>query len=161
MKLSSLIAKDALVDRLNEFVLDAKTTGRNLQKFGGRVGGAVDQIVAMNEYVLKLLESTAKDAQPQLPSGTVQRVIHAISPIRPAGPHVIAARRKEVESMWYQATGMMESSVRKLIMEAEANVIALDRLESQLDAINEMVLREDNHIRGQAEEVVSVCTIFN
>lgn len=155
VKLSSLIAKDALVDRLNEFVLDAKTTGRNLQKFGGRVGGAVDQIVAMNEYVLKLLESTAKDAQPQLPSGTVQRVINAISPIRPAGPHVIAARRKEVESMWYQATGMMESSVRKLIMEAEANIIALDRLESQLDAINEMVLREDNHIRGQAEEVLS------
>ena len=50
---------------------------------------------------------------------------------------------------------MMESSVRRLIMEAEANVIALDRLESQLDGINEMVLREDNNIREQAGEVVS------
>jgi hypothetical protein len=155
VKLSSLVAKDALVDRLNEFVMDAKTAGRNLQRFGGRVGGAVDQIVAMNEYVLKLLENTVKDAQPQIGGGAVQRVFNAISPIQPAGPRLIAARRKEVETTWYQATGMMESSVRKLIHEAEANLMALDRLESQLDTINEMVLREDNHVRAQAEEVVS------
>jgi hypothetical protein len=155
VKLSSLIAKDALVDRLNEFVMDAKTAGRNLQRFGSRVGGAVDQIVVMNEYVLKLLENTAKDAQPQIGSGPLQRVFNAISPIGPAGPQLVAARRKEVETTWYQATGMMESTVRKLILEAEANLMALDRLESQLDLINEMVLREDNHVRAQAEEVVS------
>lgn len=155
VKLSSLVAKDSLVDRLNEFVVDAKTAGRSLQRFGGRVGGAVDQIVAMNEYVLKLLESTAKGAQPHLSSGTIQRVLNAVSPIKPAGPHVIAARRKEVEAMWYQATGMMEATVRKLILEAEANILALDKLEGQLDVVNEMVLREDAGIRAQAEELVS------
>jgi hypothetical protein len=159
VKLSSLIAKDSLVDRLNEFVVDAKAAGRNLQRFGGRVGGAVDQIVTMNEYVLKLLENTAKDAQPRLPSGTVQRVLNAVSPIKPTGPHIIAARRKEVEGMWYQATGMMESTVRKLVFEAEANILTLDKLEGQLDVINEMILREDEGIRAQAEELVSSVTI--
>ncbi|KAG8683575.1 hypothetical protein FRC09_015986 [Ceratobasidium sp. 395] len=151
VKLSSLVAKDALVDRLNEFVVDAKTAGRNLHKFGGRVGGAVDQIVAMNEYVLKLLESTVKNAQPQLSSGPIQRMVTALSPIRaPAA----TPGRKEVEAMWYQATGMMESTVRKLIIEAEANMVALDKLEEQLDMVNEMVLREDSRIRAQAEEVL-------
>lgn len=154
VKLSSLVAKDSLVDHLNEFVVDAKTAGRNLQKFGGRVGGAVDQILAMNEYVLKLLENTAKDAQAQISSGPIRRVFNSLSPIKSAGPQVIAARRKEVETMWYQATGMMEATVRKLIFEAEANILALDKLEGQLDTINEMVLREDAGIRAQAEEVL-------
>jgi hypothetical protein len=140
---------------LNEFVIDAKTAGRNLQRFGGRVGGAVDQIVTMNEYVLKLLENTAKDSQAQISGGTVQRVMNAVSPIKTSAPHVIAARRKEVETMWYQATGMMELTIRKLIQEAEVNVVALDKLEGQLDLINEMILREDEGIRAKAEEVVS------
>lgn len=152
VKLSSLVAKDALVERLNEFVLDAKTAGRNLQKFGGRVGGAVDQIVSMNEYVLKLLEANVKNAQPRVSSGPVQRVMNALSPVR--GPAATAAERKEIEGMWYQATGMMESTVRKLIIEAEANMVALDKLEGQLDMINEMVLREDSRIRAQAEEIL-------
>ncbi|QRV74213.1 transmembrane protein [Ceratobasidium sp. AG-Ba] len=152
VKLSSLVAKDALVERLNEFVVDAKVAGRNLHKFGGRVGGAVDQIVAMNEYVLKLLEANVKNAQPQISSGPVQRVMNALSPIR--GPAATSADRKEIEGMWYQATGMMESTVRKLIVEAEVNMVALDKLEEQLDMINEMVLREDGRIRAQAEEIL-------
>ncbi|KAF8705294.1 hypothetical protein RHS03_05302, partial [Rhizoctonia solani] len=154
VKISTLVAKDSLVERLNEFVVDAKTAGRNLQRFGGRVGGAVDQIVAMNEYVLKLLENTAKDSEAQISSGPVQRVMNAVSPIKVSGPQVIAARRKEVETMWYQATGMMDATIRKLIHEAEANIIALDKLESQLDLINEMILREDEGIRAKAEEVL-------
>ncbi|KAH7335154.1 hypothetical protein B0J17DRAFT_64834 [Rhizoctonia solani] len=154
VKLSSLVAKDSLVDRLNEFVVDAKTAGRNLQRFGSRVGGAVDQIVTMNEYVLKLLENTVKDSQPQISNGAVQRVMNAVSPIKTAGPHIIAARRKEVETMWYQATGMLESTIRKLILEAEINIVALDKLEGDLDLINEMILREDEGIRAQAEEVL-------
>ena len=155
VKLSSLTAKESLVNRLNDFVVDAKIAGRNLQRFGGRVGGAVDQIVTMNEYVLKLLENTAKDAQPQISSGPIQRVFNALSPIKPSGAQSLAIRRKEVETMWYQATGMMESTVRKLILEAEANIVALDRLEEQLDNINEMVLREDEGIRAQAGEVLA------
>lgn len=154
VKLSSLVAKDSLIERLNEFVVDAKAAGRNLQRFGGRVGGAVDQIVTMNEYVLKLLENTVKDSQPQISSGPIQRVMNAVSPIKTAGPHVIAARRKEVETMWYQATGMMESTIRNLIHEAEGNIIALDKLEGDLDLINEMILREDEGIRAKAEEVL-------
>ncbi|CAE7210537.1 unnamed protein product [Rhizoctonia solani] len=153
VKLSSLVAKDSLVDRLNEFVVDAKAAGRNLQRFGGRVGGAVDQIVTMNEYVLKLLENTAKDSQLQISGGPIQRVINAVS-IRPVGPQIIASRRKEVETMWYQATGMMESTIHKLIHEAEANMVGLDKLEGQLDLINEMILREDEGIRAKAEEVL-------
>ncbi|CCO29263.1 hypothetical protein BN14_03271 [Rhizoctonia solani AG-1 IB] len=109
----------------------------------------------MNEYVLKLLENTAKDSQAQISGGTVQRVMNAVSPIKTSAPHVIAARRKEVETMWYQATGMMELTIRKLIQEAEVNVVALDKLEGQLDLINEMILREDEGIRAKAEEVVS------
>ncbi|CUA68880.1 hypothetical protein RSOLAG22IIIB_08127 [Rhizoctonia solani] len=154
VKLSSLVAKDNLVERLNEFVVDAKATGRNLQRFGGRVAGAVDQIITMNEYVLKLLESTAKDSQPEVSSGAIQRVMNAVSPVKPIGPHIIAARRKEVEAIWYQATGVMESAIHKLILEAEINILSLDKLEGQLDLINEMILREDEGIRAQAEEVL-------
>ena len=41
--LSKLKAKDTLATSLVQFVLDAKKTGRGLQKLSSKIGGAVDK----------------------------------------------------------------------------------------------------------------------
>ncbi len=45
VKVSSLRSKDRMAQYLEEFVADAKTTGRGLQKLSSRIGGAVDRYV--------------------------------------------------------------------------------------------------------------------
>ena len=43
VQLSKLKAKDTLASSLSEFVLDAKRTGRGLQRLSSKIGGAVDK----------------------------------------------------------------------------------------------------------------------
>jgi hypothetical protein len=43
LRASDLVTKDALVDKLEGFVMNAKDAARGLQRLGSRVGGAVDK----------------------------------------------------------------------------------------------------------------------
>lgn len=43
VKVSDLVAKDALVGGLETFVADARDASRGLQRLGSKVGGAVDK----------------------------------------------------------------------------------------------------------------------
>jgi hypothetical protein len=43
VKLSDLVCKDELEEKLTEFVGEARDAGRSLQRLGSRVGGAVDR----------------------------------------------------------------------------------------------------------------------
>lgn len=152
---SSLHFKESLVKNLVQFVTDAKSAGRDLQKFSSRVGGAVDEIVALNEHVLHLLERTANEIRPQIGNGFVQQVYNALLPVAPAQPQAIAVRRKEIKSLWYQMTAVMKENIEKLILEARLNMGALDRLEAQLGVINGILAREDNKINADELELVS------
>lgn len=133
VKLSSLPSKDPLANRLDGFVTDAKTAGRSLQKFGSRVGGTVDQIVAMNEQVLLLLE----DAQP---AGGKTLIVSESS-------------QKDVTAAWRRSIDLLKSTIQKLIHEAEHNIVALERLKEKLNVIHDIIVRDDDKIQNRADEV--------
>jgi hypothetical protein len=152
VELSSIVAKDSLINDLNEFVINAKKTSRKLQRFSSRIGGAVEEIVSINEQVAMLLEDTIKNTQ--LPNGPIQSVMSVFSAIKPAGPEFIVGRQKELEQVWNRAIRLLESTITELIHEAESNVAALERLEGQLDGIYRIVLMEDKNIDTQSEAVV-------
>lgn len=154
MKDSSLSAKDSLVKNLDSFVADARSASRGLQKFGGRVGGVVDLIVSINEQALLLLEETAKDVQPQLYGDLVQRTWKIMFPAKPISTEALETRMKVLKAVWLEATRKMKSMVEGLIHEARLNMDALDRLEAKLTTINAIVVREDNRITEDKEELV-------
>lgn len=154
MKHSSLVSKDSLVKNLDSFVVDAKTAGRDLQKFGSRVGGAIDQIVSMNEYVLLLLEQTANDLQPQISDGPINQLLDALLPTKRVTPSVLATQTKEIEAAWFKGTGLMKSTVEQLIHEFRLNMGTLDRLEEKLGIIYTIAVREDTIIAANEEEMV-------
>lgn len=154
MKHSSLGIRDSLVRNLNNFVADAKSAGRDLQKFGSRVGGAIDQIVSTNEEALLLLEQTAKDLRPQISDDPVHRVLDALLPTKRISSEVLATRMKEIEAVWFEATGLMKSTVERLIHECRLNMGALDRLEEKLSVINKIVVKEDGKITAKEGEMV-------
>ncbi|QRW10634.1 transmembrane protein [Ceratobasidium sp. AG-Ba] len=139
VKQSDLITKDRIVINLQQFVEDAKSTGRNLQKFGSHVGTAVDQTVGMNEYTIGLLESAAKSKG----SSTSSRALSS------------APEAKEIKSMWFEAIANMKSNVAKLIVEAAANEQALNRLDGELSVINDMSAREGRRISSDKAETLN------
>lgn len=154
MEHSSLFSKDSIVKNLDSFVADAKSAGRDLQKFGSRVGGAIDEMVSTNEYVLLLLQQVAKDVQPQISGNLVQRALNGLSPPRRMSPEVLAKRMKEIEEAWYESTGTMKLAVERLIHESVSNINALDRLEAKLNGINKIVVREDKKNAKDEEDWV-------
>lgn len=111
MKHSSLVTKDLLVKELDNFVGDAKSAGRGLQKFGSQVGGTIDRIVAKNEYALLLLEQVAKDMRPEISSGPVNRVLDAVLPSKNVPHRDIVAQMRRIEAVWFEATGLMKTTV--------------------------------------------------
>ncbi|KAJ3926979.1 MAG: hypothetical protein NXY57DRAFT_1051177 [Lentinula lateritia] len=57
IKFSKLTSKGVVGDALSTFAHDARCTGRGLQTLGSKVGGAVDMILAVNEYAMAKLSS--------------------------------------------------------------------------------------------------------
>lgn len=151
---STLSFKVSLAKNLGKFITDAKSAGRDLQRFSSRVGGTVDEIVALNEHVLQLLERTANEVQPQIGEGRVERVINSLIPAKPIQPEVIAARRKEIKTLWFHMTSLMKVNIEKLIFEAQRNTRALDELEEQLNLISGIIVREDNQISADEMEML-------
>ncbi|KAG8744947.1 hypothetical protein FRC10_009182 [Ceratobasidium sp. 414] len=141
VKHSSLVSKDLLAKHLAEFVEDACTVGRSLQKFGGRVERVVDQTISMNEYAIGLLESAAKRRQPS-------------SFAKFLSPQVPLSQRKDIKAVWFKAIGSMKSEVMEGFLEATANMRALDKLENKLSVIHRMVVTEDNKIKADKAETL-------
>ncbi|KAG8715783.1 hypothetical protein FRC09_016307 [Ceratobasidium sp. 395] len=132
VQLSSLVTKDSLTKNLKKFVKNASTTGRNLQKFAGHVGSAVDQTIAMNEYMIEMLESMAEDEK--------------TPPLTLRSLRAPAFRNSDIKSAWFEATEQMKSTVQKLIDEAMANEQALNDLDNELTVIHQIVARADNKV---------------
>ncbi|KAG8744945.1 hypothetical protein FRC10_009180 [Ceratobasidium sp. 414] len=141
VKLSSLVSKDSLARKLGEFAENARTTGRSLQKFGGHVGSAVDQTIAMNEYTIAVLEGMVKDEQ-------ASSLTNFFSPRATA----------DIKAMWFEATELMKSNVKQLVDEALANTRALNSLDDELSVIHGMVAREDNKVGKDRAETVRQTT---
>lgn len=151
---SAMAEKVTLVKKLKDFIIDAKSTGRNLQRFSSRVRGTVDEIVASNEHVLKLLERTANEVQVQKGSGRIQRVFNSLHPTKAIPPEVIVATREEIETLWYDMAGCMKTNLERLIFEAERNIRALNELEEQLNLISGIIFRESRRIDADEAEIV-------
>ncbi|KAG8713575.1 hypothetical protein FRC09_018579 [Ceratobasidium sp. 395] len=123
--LSSLVSKDDLSEGFEVFTRDARNTGRSLQKFGGRVGMAVDETIVTNNYAIKSLEAAEKGWN----------------------------RRKDITATWFRMTGQTKSTIQKLISEASANLRALDILKNELDVIHTMLATEDHKAESDKEEM--------
>ncbi|KAK2460962.1 hypothetical protein APHAL10511_007432 [Amanita phalloides] len=137
---SELKSRDMLAMGLREFVEDAKRTGRGLQKMSAKVAGAVDNILAINTYALRMIEeANAK-------KGTVFYSLVPWSGKR--STEVIA-------NMFAETMGVLSSNLARLILEAETNLGNLNTLEERLSTLHDMVIREDIATNEATDELLS------
>ncbi|KAI1785999.1 hypothetical protein LXA43DRAFT_1065425 [Ganoderma leucocontextum] len=118
VRASDLLKRDLIVSALDDFVFDARLAGRALQKLSVKIYSSTDNIIAFNDYVLRVLQETGPSATPESTT-TLARVFRS-------------------------STSTLANEVTDILVEAAKTVIALDILENQLVRI--YVASVDDHI---------------
>ncbi|PVG01093.1 hypothetical protein CPB86DRAFT_781993 [Serendipita vermifera] len=143
VKLSDIVSKDLLASSLDEFVSSAKEASRHLSKLDAGVGGAVDSILAMDDYAIKTLESLDRQEKEKTALSSI------LFPFSSS-----ASTRKQLIQTFNQAAGILESNLRRLIETSVATTTILNQLESQLLVIHEIVSREEGKVKAGRDEVL-------
>ncbi|CAG7852055.1 SubName: Full=Uncharacterized protein {ECO:0000313/EMBL:CCA74701.1} [Serendipita indica DSM 11827] len=144
VKLSDLVSKDLLASSLDKFIVSAKDASRHLTRLDSGVGGAVDSILAMDDFAIKTLERIDQHEK----SRTILNSV-----LFPFSSGV--STRKQLMDTFNQAAGLMESNLRRLIEISVATSTILNQLESQLVVIHEIVSREEGNTKMRREEVLA------
>ncbi|KDQ19120.1 hypothetical protein BOTBODRAFT_484396 [Botryobasidium botryosum FD-172 SS1] len=152
VKVSDLGCKESLSGQLDSVTAQAKEIGLKLQRLGGRVGGAVDSIVAMDEYVLRSLGTIN---QKLISVGVSQdsSFISRIAPFQSASALAVVVEQQKAEliRVFDRALAHMQTHIKQLIFETDATAFELDRLEMTLDTVYEIVMRENRDIQSKEE----------
>ncbi|KAI9066312.1 hypothetical protein FKP32DRAFT_1674052 [Trametes sanguinea] len=143
VKVSDLRGRDLLAESLLEFVEDAKKTGKGLQKLTSKINGAVDKIMAINDYALHTIESTQNEPK------SVLRVIWPFiaTPAQQTQDVVVQAFR---DSMDVHAAEM-----RRLILELAISEANLERLDTHLVTLHELCTRENLTLSEARDDLLS------
>ncbi|TDL17407.1 hypothetical protein BD410DRAFT_901493 [Rickenella mellea] len=148
VKVSHLTSRDLLANALSEFVEDAKRTGRGLQKLSSKVGGAVDGILAVNDYALHSIEAAASGRSSK------SSIISYIFPFTHNTP-TTASQTEIITESFEKALSVLSSNLARLILEAEGSLHNLDKLELQLQTIHEIAAREDASLLHSRDELLA------
>ncbi|KIJ62833.1 hypothetical protein HYDPIDRAFT_93681 [Hydnomerulius pinastri MD-312] len=141
VRFSDLKSRDTLADLLHTFAMDARKAGRGLSKLNARVAGAVDDVMAVNNYAMTTIEGAHEKA----PSPFLQ----AISPIKlgPTEDEIIAGA-------FVLAMDASEQTIAKLVIEAEISRQNLDQMEVDVTSLHEIITREDKFTTAEKDELL-------
>ncbi|KZP23891.1 hypothetical protein FIBSPDRAFT_858065 [Athelia psychrophila] len=147
VRVSNLRSRELIADMLSEFVVDARTTGRGLQRLSAKVNGAVDGILAMNDYALHTIEGAAARSPSRI--GVVLSLIPFVDL---SGS---AATQELVTKTFTKAMDYHAGSLARLVIEAQASLANLDALEQRLNTLSEVVVRENATLSAAQSELLS------
>ncbi|KAJ3831832.1 hypothetical protein EV361DRAFT_812602 [Lentinula raphanica] len=140
VKYSNLSSKDVLGDALSTFAHEARRAGRGLQTLGSKVGGAVDLILAVNEYAMAKLDSL---------SSSSSFISQALVPFQSA-----SSLEKMFLLSFAESMNTLSTVIQRLILLAEVELSNLEKLEEHLSLIHEIVSREDSSIAHAKSELL-------
>ncbi|OJA12766.1 hypothetical protein AZE42_07919 [Rhizopogon vesiculosus] len=125
-----------LADLLTMLDKDAKKTAWSLMKITSKAGSAVDNIIVVNEIVMRAIQDAEKNAPPTYPS-TDLNTSHT-------GP---TAQEVTVSAFTY-AMDIFSVTIQRLILEAEVSLHNLDTLEEEMLVVRKAVTREVFSVTG-------------
>jgi len=139
VRVSKLSSKELLADVLVEFVGNAKETSRGLLKLNAKVSSAVDDILAINDHALRAIEAPK-------PGSSLMTYIWPFS--RNTGTDLLT-------TTFSQSLSVLSTSFQRLIIQAEMSLHSLDKLEMQLNNIQDILTREDVHVTAAQSDVLA------
>ncbi|OAX37484.1 hypothetical protein K503DRAFT_771448 [Rhizopogon vinicolor AM-OR11-026] len=119
-----------LADLLTMLDKDAKKTAGSLIKLSSKAGSAVDNVIAVNEIVMR----TIQDAEKNAPS------TYSLTALNPF--HTGPTTQEIIVGAFTYAMDTFSVTIQRLILEAEVSLHNLDTLEEEMLAVREAVTRE-------------------
>jgi hypothetical protein len=142
VRVSRFVSRDLIADTLIDIANDAKLASRGLQSFEAKLGGAVDTIVAINDYAMREIEGAA--AATTLPG----IVMNALTRGRNAELEVITHRNFE------NAMDVMSINLKRLIHEAGKSLQRLEELHERLETLYVMLTQENITSTANRDELL-------
>ncbi|KAG2112783.1 hypothetical protein BD769DRAFT_1630136 [Suillus cothurnatus] len=139
---SDLEFNEILSDLLTTFVKDAKKTARGLTKLSSRVGGTIDNVMAVNRYAMRTIQDMEKNAP-------TPYLLTILMPF-----HTGPSTQDTIVGAFTGAMDTFSTAIQRLILEAENSLHNLNILEEDLSAVHEAVIREDISITAQKSELL-------
>ena len=155
VSVSDFQSREMLARHLKGFVADAKRTGRGLQTLSSRIAGAVDKyvlrlqfdsyshgdpsVMAVNDYALHTIE------QQQSRRNNVRDILW---------PFFTRSVEQVVRETFAEAMSVVQTQIARLIIEAEISLKALNDLEERLKTLSEFVVRENNTLTVERDELL-------
>ncbi|KAI0042374.1 hypothetical protein FA95DRAFT_1682583, partial [Auriscalpium vulgare] len=145
VRVSDLTSRDLLAKSLDEFVRDARKAGRGLIKFSSRVSGAVDRILAVNDYALHTIEAAqSTSSSSKWPSAIIRHFL--VGEVK---------AQNVVTQTFTDAMNALSANMRRLVIDAEISLADLERLEQRLISLNAIISREDSSLSSAQSELLS------
>ncbi|KAH7913232.1 hypothetical protein BJ138DRAFT_1059541 [Hygrophoropsis aurantiaca] len=139
---SDLKSSDVLGDLLATFSKDAKMTARGLTRLSSKVGGAVDEVMAINGYAMR----TIQEARSSAPSRYSLRALVLFGQ---------PETQKTILDAFTDAMDTMSRQIERLVVEAEVSLANLNGLDEDLSAIHEIVSRDDRHETVEKDKLLA------
>lgn len=139
VRVSELRSRDLIAETLTDFVEDARKTGRGLQRLSAKVGGAVDGILAVNDYALHTIE------------GAVAKPPSALMVWLGKAPQT----QEIVTQTFTEAMDQLSSSMARLVIEAQSSLAHLDALEARLGTLHAILAREGAALTAAQTELLA------
>jgi hypothetical protein len=137
VRVSRLTSRELIATSLSEFVDDAKKAGRGLQSFNAKVSGAVDNVLAINDYALQ-----------QIAAAPESSVFSALNPWRKTRDDVAVAE-------FGRAMDVLSTQLARLVLEAEMSMAQLGSLEERLASLHEILAREDAVFTSELDDLLA------
>ncbi|KAF9223375.1 hypothetical protein BS17DRAFT_808821 [Gyrodon lividus] len=141
VRFSDLKSKDSIADMLYTIARGAKKTARGLSKLNAKVVGAIDEVMALNNYAMVTIE----DAPKKEPSAFLK----AISPFN-LGP----SADEIIQTVFTLAMDESEQAIAKLILEADVSLQNLEQMDVDIMNLHEVITRENKPLTEEKEKVL-------
>ncbi|KAG1730197.1 hypothetical protein EDB19DRAFT_2011936 [Suillus lakei] len=142
VRYSDLQSNGILADLLMAFANDAKKTAQGLAKLSLKVGGAVDNAMAVNGYAMRIIQDVGNNPLPP----------HSLMAL--ASFHTGLSMQEVIIDAFTTTTDAFSISIERLILEAEISLHNLDVLEEDLPAVRDAVACEDVSITAEKIELL-------
>ncbi|KAH6907278.1 hypothetical protein BKA70DRAFT_1103309 [Coprinopsis sp. MPI-PUGE-AT-0042] len=143
---SDIKSKDLLAEMLVEFTNDANVAWDGLTVLSARFNGALDTIMAVNDYALRSV-AEARAAEPN----TLGERVNAMMPWSPPRKDVDLVVRETFQS----AMDTLTIQLDRLMFFAATSSLDLNRLVERLKTLSRMVHDENRDVIKDKEEVLS------
>lgn len=136
------------MNELERYIQLSMQTTEGLTKFNGHVGRAVDNILAMSKYTLRVLDGFQIEQESRGAIGQFWEGI--LAPFQP-----IKFTEDLLFNQFIDYTKTIEDEISNLLVEAEDIQMQLNLMESSTDIIGGIAYRDEKHASSKKDEIYS------